>query len=310
MGDTRRGRSQSSNSDEPRARCARRAAVIQGLDHGSLINTAHCSGLRRPGCVATPHVTRGRRVEVRFLRLRRTSLPSFTRWSRREFPRAHMRFHNGAIVLSLALPGALSAQFAGVSLGRAVSTVDWQYPAPSADCGFCVSDVSPGASRQSSTPALVVQWRTTQWFGGSTEVRLAPKGYALTEPTLRVEYLQVPLMFRLGRVTGRRAGVRPFLEAGPALALRVRCRVFYNGTSDACVQDAVLGQQDWRLRRLDVSGLAGVGLAVHVRRALVLIGKRAEWGWSDMGGPDGVPTKHRADVWYVGGLAAIGPRRQ
>lgn len=140
-------------------------------------------------------------------------------------------------------------------------------------------------------------------------MRLAPKGYARTEPTLRVDYLQVPLLFRLGRLTGDRAGVRPFVEAGPALAFRLRCRVLYNGTSDGCVQGAVLGQQDWRLRRLDFSGLAGVGLAVHVRRALVVVGRRAEWGWRDMGGPQGVPTKHRAELWYVGGLAALGPWR-
>ena len=220
-----------------------------------------------------------------------------------------MRLFNGLVALSLAIPSALHAQYVGLSTGRAVSTVDWQYPAPPADCGFCAVDASPSVSRQSSTPALMVQWRTRRWLGASTEVRFAPKGYALTEPTLRVDYLQVPLLFRLGRLTGQRAGVRPFVEAGPALALRVRCRVSYNGTSDGCVQGAVLGQQDWRLRRFDFSGLAGVGLAVHVQRAMVLVGTRAEWGWSDMGGPQGVPTKHRAAMWYVGGLAALGPWR-
>ena len=220
-----------------------------------------------------------------------------------------MRWFHGLVALSLALPGALGAQYVGISAGRAVSTVDWQYPAPPSNCDFCAGDASPSASRQASTPALMVHWRTRRWLGVATEVRFAPRGYARTEPTLRVDYLQVPLLFRLGRLTGPQSGVRPFVEAGPALALRVRCHVLYNSTSDGCVQGAVTGQQDWRLRRLDASGLVGVGLAVHVRRALVLVGTRAEWGWSDMGGPEGVPTKHRATMWYVGGLTALRPWR-
>lgn len=221
-----------------------------------------------------------------------------------------MQLIHGLIILSITVPCALRAQYVGISGGRAVSTVDWQYPAAPADCGFCAGDASPSAARHSSTPALLVQWRAHRWLGGSTEVRFAPKGFARTEPTLRVDYLQVPLLFRFGQLTGKQARVRPFIEAGPAVAFRVRCHVLYNNTSDGCVEGAVLGQQDWRLRRLDFSGLAGVGLAVPVRRALVLIGTRAEWGWSDIGGPEGVPTKHRAATWYVGGLAALGSWRR
>jgi hypothetical protein len=214
-----------------------------------------------------------------------------------------MRVFVAVIALGHAVSSALGAQYVGISGGLAVSTVDWQYPAPPPGCGTCVGDASPSASRQSATPALMVQWRAQRWLGVSTEMRLAPKGFARTEPTLRVDYLQVPLLFRVGRLTGQQAGVRPFVEAGPAIALRVRCRVTFGSTSDGCVEGAVLGLQDWRIRRLDFSGQAGVGLAVRVRRALVLVGSRAEWGWSDIGGPEPFPTKHRAVTWYVGGLA-------
>lgn len=71
-----------------------------------------------------------------------------------------MQLLTGVVALSLAIPAVLHAQYVGLSAGRAVSTVDWQYPAPPVDCDFCAVDASPSASRQSSTPALLVQWRT------------------------------------------------------------------------------------------------------------------------------------------------------
>jgi hypothetical protein len=217
-----------------------------------------------------------------------------------------MRFVLYLIVLSLVLPGALAAQYVGFSIGRTVSTVDWQYPPPPADCGNCITDASPSASRHGTTAALLLQWRPSEWWGGTTEVRLAPKGYAVTQPTLSVEYLQVPLLLRVGRLTHPDRGVRPFVEVGPALAVRARCRVFYNNTSDPCTRGAVFGQ-DWQLRRLEVSAQAGAGLAWQVRETLVLVGARVDWGLRDIGGPEQVPTKHRAGLWYVGALLPLGP---
>jgi len=216
-----------------------------------------------------------------------------------------MRFVVLLVLVSLAVPRALAAQYIGLSIGRAVSTVDWQYPAPPADCGICISDASPSGSRHATTAALLVQWRTAEWFGATTELRLAPKGYAITQPTLRVEYLQVPMLLRIGRLTAARGGVRPFLEAGPGVALRVRCRVFYNSTSDPCTRGAVFGQ-DWQLRQLEVSALAGVGLALQVRQMVIVGGGRLDWGLRDIGGPELVPSKHRAGLWYVGALLPIG----
>jgi hypothetical protein len=221
-----------------------------------------------------------------------------------------MRFVNTSLILSLTIPHTLTAQYIGMSLGRAASTVDWQYPAPPAGCIWCPIDVLPAGSRQAMTPAVVLQWHATHWFGASSELRLAPKGFAISQPTLRVEYLQVPLLFRMGRIAGRRAGLRPFLEAGPGVALRVRCRVSYTSVTgdvtEPCARDATVVKQDWRFTRLDLSALAGAGLAVHVRRTLVLVGGRVDWGLRDIGGPEPVPTKHRTTLVYVSGLVPIG----
>ncbi len=210
------------------------------------------------------------------------------------------------LVLSVVLPRLTAAQYVGVSVGRSVSTVDWQYPPPPADCGNCISDAYPTASRHATTSAVTAQWRPTCTLGVVTELRLAPKGYAVTQPTPRVDYLQVPLLLRVGRIAGPRASLRPYLEAGPALAVRVRCRVFYNSASDPCVRGAVFGQ-DWELRRVDLSAIGGAGLAFHARRTMVQVGGRVDWGLRDMGGPERFPTKHRAALWYVGALMPIGP---
>jgi len=197
------------------------------------------------------------------------------------------------VAVLLVAPRFLPAQWVGGSLGRVTSTVDWQYPPPSEPCDFCVVDAFPNASRVATAGALTAAWRADRWIGATTELRYAPRGYAVTQPTLRVDYLDIPVLARLGKLASREAPVMPFFEAGPAVGMRVRCRVYFNTTSDPCRNGAAFGQ-DWAIRRFEATAIGGGGVSVRVGSQMLLLRAQVEWGLRDIGGAAGVPTKHRA----------------
>ncbi|MBL0171185.1 MAG: hypothetical protein IPP90_10715 [Gemmatimonadaceae bacterium] len=198
----------------------------------------------------------------------------------------------------------LSAQHVGGSYARTASTVDWQYPAPPAGCDSCISDAEPNAGRHATALGIVAQWHVDRWFGAASEIRFTPKGFAVSQPTLAVDYLEIPLLLRVGRLVHQSVTVSPFAEAGPAIAFRTTCRVRYNSTSEGCYNGAAFGQ-DWRIRRLDVTAVAGVGVALHVHGNLLMAGERVDWGLRHIGGAEGVPTKHRSLLTYVSWMVPL-----
>ncbi len=207
------------------------------------------------------------------------------------------------VLLLLAITHSAGAQLLGMSLGRASATVDWQYPKPPTSCDACVGDVSPNASRESVAPALMFYSTPARSIGVVTEVRYILKGYAVTEPTLNVHYLEIPALLRLGAVSTSTFPFHLFMEVGPAFALRVHCEVDYNGgRSDPCDRGAAFGQ-DWRIRRFDVSGIVGAGVAVRVGDNTALVGARYDYGFVNIGSSGlGVPTKNRSSLLYLGWL--------
>jgi hypothetical protein len=210
-------------------------------------------------------------------------------------------FRRGAL-LFLAMSQAAAAQLVGASLGRVSATVDWQYPKPPASCDFCVVDVSPNASRESIAPALMWQSAPARAIGFVTEARYTLKGYATTQPTLNVHYLEIPALLRVGALSGSGFPVRPLVELGPALALRVHCEVDYNGIADPCKRGVAFGQ-DWRVRLFDVSAIVGGALAIRVGDDVALVGVRYDYGLVNIGSTgEGVPTKNRSSLIYFGWL--------
>jgi len=199
--------------------------------------------------------------------------------------------------MELGLTSGLQAQYVGVSLGRTISTVDWQYPASSGGSGIVV-DASPNQSRRALAPAIGVQWSAAQWLGIASELRYTRKGYARTEPTLHVDYVQLPVLLRIGRLIAPRSPVTLFAEVGPALAIKAHCAMLYNGTHGRC-EDGITPASDWRVGLTDVSGILGLGGALHIRSRVVVIGARADWGLRDIGGGYGVPTKNRSRLLYA-----------
>jgi hypothetical protein len=214
-----------------------------------------------------------------------------------------MSLRISVLLLTLAFPA--TAQLVGASLGRVSATVDWQYPRPSANCDFCIVDVSPNASRESLAPAFMWQSAPGRAVGFASELRYTRKGYATTEPTLNVHYLEIPTFLRLGAISASALPIRPFLEVGPAFALRVHCEVNYNRTSDPCERGVAFGQ-DWRVRHFDVSGILGIGLAVSVGEDIAILGARYDYGFVNIGSTgEGVPTKNRSSLVYLGWLWPI-----
>ena len=206
------------------------------------------------------------------------------------------------------IPRLLFAQYVGVSLGRVWSTVDWQYPTPSPGCDFCIVDAAPNASRESLAPALAFQWGATHWIGVVSEARYTQKGFATTQPTLLVNYLEAPLLLRLGKLVSSTGPISFFGEAGPAIALRVHCEVDYNGIAAPCQKGVAFGQ-DWRIRSYDVSGVVGIAGAVRLNDNVLVTGARIDWGTVDIGGGQGVPTKNRSTLVYVEWLWGVGAGR-
>ena len=205
-------------------------------------------------------------------------------------------------VFLLAITRPAAAQLVGASVGQVSATVDWQYPRPPANCNFCIVDASPNASRESLAPAVMWHAGAGRSIGFVTEARYTLKGYATTQPTLNVHYLEIPTLLRLGAISTSTFPVHPFFEIGPALAVRLHCQVDYNRTSDPCERGAAFGQ-DWRIRSFDVSGIVGAGLALRVGDDVALAGARYDYGFVNIGsGSSGVPTKNRSSLIYVGWL--------
>lgn len=195
-------------------------------------------------------------------------------------------------LMQLVVTSGLRAQYVGASLGRTISTVDWQFPVSSG------VDASPHQSRRALAPAIVAQWSAARWFGIASELRYTRKGYAITEPTLHADYVEVPVLLRIGRFVDRRTPITLFAEGGPAFAIRAHCAMLYNGTHASC-ENGDTPASNWRVGLTDVSGILGLGGAWRIRNSVVVIGTRADWGLQDIGGGSSVPTKNRSSLLYA-----------
>jgi hypothetical protein len=187
------------------------------------------------------------------------------------------------LVLGLLLAQSASAQYVGLTVGRATSTVDWQVPAPRQPCDFCVVDISPHDSRRSVLPTVSVELRADRWLGVASEIAFAQKGFATTTPTLKVSYLETPLLLRIGKLVYPRLPLAAFAEVGPALAVKLD------------------NDPSYLVRSFDASGIVGIGGSLRVGNGLLVGGTRIDHGFLDIGdGPGGVPTKNRSSVIYLG----------
>lgn len=199
------------------------------------------------------------------------------------------------LLLLLVAPCTLHAQYVGLSTGRTSSTVYW-VPLPT-DPG----ESSPHDRRDGVAPAIAAQWRAASWLGVASELRYTMKGFDTTEPTVHVDYLEVPLLLRVGRLTDARSVFTFFGEVGPALAIRANCRLKVNEDHGTCrkVQYSSDTGTDFRVTPVDVSGVLGIGGALRVRSAVVIVGARRDWGAINMGSWTGDKSLNRSNLVYV-----------
>jgi len=149
--------------------------------------------------------------------------------------------------------------------------------------------------------ALAASIRSNQatWFAAETGLRLVPKGFEVTGPTLHMRYLEVPVVAVLQ--SGPGAGV--FLEGGLVAGLRVQCRRFMQTISgfheDECGSATTeSGLSLEPLRRWDVSWEVALGGRIAAPHGRILLTARRQRSLVDIQ-PD-VPTEKMVNrVWML-----------
>ncbi|HEY9225060.1 MAG TPA: hypothetical protein VIP11_00340 [Gemmatimonadaceae bacterium] len=201
------------------------------------------------------------------------------------------------LLMALATRGADAQTFVGGSAGLSWSTVDWQVPKPPSGCRSCIADIAPARHRNFLPLALMAHHTFNRWVALGGDARYIGKGWDVTTPALHVDYIDVPVLLRLGPQSTRESPVGVFVEAGPGGSLRTLCDV-----SGPCSRRS---NQDWRIRPFDLTANFGGALSLKVDRNLWIAGLRVTNGLLDMGGPD-YPMKNRTFFVHVGWATAIG----
>ena len=118
----------------------------------------------------------------------------------------------------------------------------------------------------------------------------------ISKLTLAADYLEVPLLLQY-RWQGIAAPVSPFVQLGPALAIRMRCTLELEGsgvrTKDDC--DVVRGETS---QKVDATITGGVGLAMFVAGTRLTLEGRASTGLFASAAPVDA-TNPRSFGWSV-----------
>ena len=113
------------------------------------------------------------------------------------------------------------------------------------------------------------------------------------EVTSKLSYIEVPLLLRYDVGSGSASGVRPFVHAGPALAIKVGCSFeASDGTMSASTGcDDENGQGG--PKTFDLGLMFGGGLAFRHMDHTLSVGVRYNLGLLNVADTDGVTTKNR-----------------
>jgi hypothetical protein len=197
---------------------------------------------------------------------RRFSEPTFSMLSR-SLPAALALLSTVAAHAQPASPRPYVRPEVGIRAGWSTSTVLWQAPPGNA---------WPAARREAAfggVAARVPVDPRVSFLSFQPELLFVPRGWSRSEPTVRAEYLELPLLLRID-TSDSDAPHGLFMYAGPAPALLVRCRVAfdYREADDAvhhhaggCGDVDPLGARS-RLRRGDFGAAMGAGGRQRVGR--------------------------------------------
>jgi outer membrane protein with beta-barrel domain len=145
----------------------------------------------------------------------------------------------------------------------------------------------------SITAGVAMRWNPARRITLETDALLTGKGEGSeTNSGRRLQYLEVPALWRVGGVAPAGIPVMPYLLVGPSFGMLLSCSVVYYGASPDC------GDPRFLTRRFGVAVLGGVGVDVRTspedQFALEL---RWANGLSDIEAQAGV--KDRSETIYV-----------
>ncbi|MEO8561572.1 MAG: porin family protein [bacterium] len=183
-------------------------------------------------------------------------------------------------LLPIAVSMRAAAQQVGFTVGTTQSTVFTSY-------GNGVS--GSNQVRTSLTLGGTYRHRLAPGIVAEPELLLVQRGWGTeSQPTLSTSYLEVPLLLRFGALSQRGSPVRPVLTVGPAVNLLLWCdlsgtgltRVAGSGCRKRIVEPFVA---DYRVPRLDVGAMAGLGLELRAPGGTLLgLEGRYEYGLTNV----------------------------
>lgn len=113
------------------------------------------------------------------------------------------------------------------------------------------------------------------------------------EVTSKLSYLEVPLLLRYDIGSGTSDGVRPFIHAGPALALKLSCSFSASDGTSSGSTGCDDENGDGGPKAFDVGFMFGGGLAFRHMEHTFSVGVRYNVGLINVADTEGVDTKNR-----------------
>lgn len=203
------------------------------------------------------------------LRLR-GALPSFL--TRR------LRITVGTAVLLTLVVGRLDAQHVGIVFGNTNSDVlDFEGG----------RQTTSYSDRHAHTVGLTGQLPLSRGVALEAELLRVERGWAdVSQPTLALRYLEMPVLLRFGAVSRDTWPILPTFTLGGSVAFLTRCAVTnaHGAHASACAQEAPGPVTDpFVINRKDYGAIAGVGAEARVLNGTIVgLEGRYEFGLTDI----------------------------
>jgi hypothetical protein len=118
--------------------------------------------------------------------------------------------------------------------------------------------------RSGLTAGITYRGALRPGFGWQTEALFVQRGWSVSQPTLAMSYIDIPVLVRIGALPESGGRLRPVLSVGPTMGVLVNCSLTGVGTvtvaGSGCSQRIVAPfERDYRVRRFDAGLLLGLG---------------------------------------------------
>jgi len=167
-------------------------------------------------------------------------------------------------VAAQSAPAALGPRRFGIAGGANSSTI-------------AGGDIGEPSRRTSPIAGLLLVAPVSDMIAIEPEVLFTSKGANFKEPSgdgsLKISYVEIPLLLRVEAI--RPGGMRPFVFAGPALAIKASCDLTsVEGGVDTSISCDELFSGASNFKSVDYSVLVGAGLAFDLGGKMFSVGAR------------------------------------